>query len=82
MACKENVPMTNSIISIGQAAALIQAMPTRIRNAAIALGIQPAMRINNVDHFAESDIERIAAYLRNQAASASDGVVSQRLNIH
>lgn len=57
---------TISIVSIGQAAAFIQTMPNRIRAAAEALGISPAMRINNIPHYAESDLERIAEFIRNQ----------------
>jgi hypothetical protein len=55
---------TISAVSIGQAAALIQAMPNKIREAAEALEIRPAMRINLVDHYSEDDLERIATYLR------------------
>lgn len=57
---------TKSIISIGKACSLIQAMPERIRGAADALGIEPAMRINNIDHYTEADLQRIADSLRAQ----------------
>ena len=67
--------MTQNIISIGQAAAMIQAMPDRIRTAAVALGIVPAMRINNVDHFAETDLERIAEHLRQGSPEVTAGPV-------
>lgn len=72
--------MTRSIISIGQAAALIQAMPSRIAAAAAELNIAPAMRINGVAHFEEADIQRIADHLRRETAG---GPVAQRAaNLH
>ena len=52
-----------SAVSIGRAAALVQAMPDRIRAAAGELGITPVIRINLVDHYSESDLERIRDYL-------------------
>lgn len=63
--------MSNSIISIGQAAQLLQAMPSRISAAAIELHIEPAMRINGIAHFAETDLERIAAHLRSRIADGN-----------
>jgi hypothetical protein len=57
---------TISAVSIGQAAALIQAMPSRIKAAAEELGITPAMRINMVDHYSEDDLQRIAEHLRGK----------------
>ena len=56
--------MNTSIVSLGQAAALIQAMPSAIRKAAEEMDIKPALRINMIDHYDEHDIERIAEYLR------------------
>ena len=67
--------MNLNILSVGHAAALIQAMPHRIRDAARALGIEPG-RINGVEHFEEADVEKIAAYLRSQNA----GGMSHRVN--
>ena len=67
-----------SIVSIGQGCALIQAMPGRIREAAVALGIEPAARINCVDHYTESDLQKIADFLRSGATP--DGM-AQRGNI-
>jgi len=63
-----NIP-NPSIVSIGQAAALIQMMPSEISAVAAELGIQPAIRINGIDHFCESDLQRIAEHLRQPAAS-------------
>jgi hypothetical protein len=57
---------TTAIVSIGLLACRIQAMPDEIQRATAALGIVPAMVINAVDHFAESDVQRIADYLRVQ----------------
>lgn len=59
---------TKSIISIGSACALVQSMPGRIREAAEQLGITPIMRINQVDHYDESDIEMIARFIRDHDA--------------
>ncbi len=48
-----------SIVSVGQAAAWLQASPSRIRAAAEARGIAPAVVINQVVYFHESDLETI-----------------------
>lgn len=58
--------MSTSIISIGQAAAILQLMPDKIRAAAVELRIVPAMRINQVDHFDEADLQRIANHVQRQ----------------
>src|SRR5690606_9667956 len=50
----------NNIYSLGNAAALIQIMPTEIRKAAEALNIKPSVFINGIPHFEESDLQRIA----------------------
>jgi len=60
-----------SIVSIGQAAALIQQMPGRIRAAANDLAIQPTMRINGIDHFSESDVQAIGDLLRRSTSGNS-----------
>ena len=54
---------TSSISSIGRAAALLQAMPNRIRAAADKLGIKPAVRINDIEHFDDADLQRIREHL-------------------
>jgi hypothetical protein len=63
--------MPESFVSIGQATALVQAMPADIRRAANELGIQPAVKINLIDHFAESDLQRIAEHLRSQPTATT-----------
>ncbi|CAN0348760.1 unnamed protein product, partial [Ectocarpus sp. 4 AP-2014] len=55
---------TNAVVSLGQACALIHAMPDRIKATAATLDLQPVMRINLVDHYAEADIQRIGEHLR------------------
>ena len=50
---------TTDLVSIGYAAQLLQAVPKRIREAAQALGIQPACRINGIDHYSEDDVQKI-----------------------
>ena len=54
------------LVSIHQAAAWLQATPHQIRLAAAAVGIEPDGRINGVDVFLETDIERIAFQLAMQ----------------
>jgi hypothetical protein len=54
-------------VSIGQAAAWLQQSPQRIEQAAQSLGVRPAMRLNRVDHYHESDVERIGDYLQSRA---------------
>jgi hypothetical protein len=61
-----------SIVSIGQAAALLQIMPNKIRSIADELEIQPAMQINMVPHYAESDLERIAENFRQQSLAGNE----------
>ncbi len=55
---------TTSIISVGQAASLVQHMPAVIIAAAARLHIEPAMRINGIVHFHETDLQRIAEAIR------------------
>jgi len=69
--------MTNSIYSIGQVAALIQEMPRRIHTAADKLKIKPAMRINGVVHYDESDVERIQVYLKRNSGRRQNGLAEQ-----
>lgn len=64
---------TQSIIAIGRATALIQAMPDRIEAAARVLGIEPVMRINLVPHYDESDINRIGDYIHQQRQQIAKG---------
>lgn len=52
-----------SIASLGTACQWWQVTPQMIRDAAEVLGISPTIRINGIDHFSESDLDRIAAYL-------------------
>lgn len=56
-----------AIMSVGQAAAMIQFLPDRIGAAADALGVKPTMRINNVAYYNERDVERIGEHLRSEA---------------
>lgn len=68
----------NSIHSIGHASQLIQSLPGRIREAAAALGIQPAAHINGVPHFNEADLEKIATHIRSRQQAGSIDPLSQR----
>jgi hypothetical protein len=66
---REAMSDERAVVSIGQAAALLQQMPHRIRVAADALGVTPTMRINTIDYFAESDIQRIGDHLRSKGTA-------------
>jgi hypothetical protein len=57
---------TLSIISLGHACSILQAMPTAVEQAAAALKVRPAAKINMVPHYAERDVERIGQYLRKR----------------
>ncbi len=63
-----------NIVSLGQASALIQAMPSRIIAAADELKIVPASRINCVDYYEESDLSKIAEYLQQRSRSTVGGL--------
>jgi hypothetical protein len=67
--------MSNSIIAIGKAVSILHVMPNRIRAAAGELGIVPAIRINGVEHFDESDVGRIGLYLEQSQPQAAGGNV-------
>ncbi|RIK78512.1 MAG: hypothetical protein DCC67_11490 [Planctomycetota bacterium] len=62
---------TTSIVSVGAAAPLVGAMPSRIEAVAEQLRIAPALRINGVPHYDESDLERIAEAIRRGDRSRS-----------
>ncbi|MCE9556760.1 MAG: hypothetical protein K8T91_25715 [Planctomycetes bacterium] len=55
---------TINIVSIGCAAQLLQAEPTKIRKAAQEIGVEPAYRISMVDHYSEDQLEQIRSQLR------------------
>ena len=61
---------TTNIVSIGYAAQLLQAMPNRIREVAQACRIEPACRINNIDHYSEESLEQIRSQLRPSVGDA------------
>jgi hypothetical protein len=60
--------MSNSIIAIGKAVSILHVMPNRIR-AAGELGISPAIKINGVEHFDETDVDRIGQHLEQNASA-------------
>ena len=55
---------TIEIESVGRLCGLFQKSPKSIRLAASSIGIEPAFRINGVDHFTPEQAERIADRLR------------------
>jgi hypothetical protein len=59
---------TSSILSIGKIAGDLQRPVTEILLAVDRLSIRPAMTINGILHFDESDVSTIAAYLRDHDA--------------
>jgi hypothetical protein len=62
---------TLSIVSIGFMCQAVQSLPNAIRAAAEELKIRPAYRINAVDHYLESDVERIRKHLAEPPARKS-----------
>ena len=58
-----NMVTTQSIVSIGQLCAILQAGPQRVMAAAAKLGIVPTHRINTIPHYSEDDIPRLREYL-------------------
>lgn len=56
-----------SATSIGQLCAYLQQPISRIRRAIEALKVEPAIRLNNVDHYSDDDCERVRDYLLTQA---------------
>ncbi len=63
--------MSNSIIAIGKAVSILHVMPNRIRAAAGELGISPAIKINGVEHFDETDVDRIGRHLEQSQPQAA-----------
>lgn len=55
-----------SISSIGQLCQTVQSSYTAVRRAIESLGIEPALTIDNVPHYPDSDMERIAEHLKGQ----------------
>jgi hypothetical protein len=52
-----------SVIGIGRACGMLRVMPDRIDSAAGDLKILPAIFINGIAHYHESDLERIRLHL-------------------
>jgi hypothetical protein len=52
-----------SLVSVGQASALLQHSPSEINAAATQLGILPAERRNFVTYYHEADLERVRRHL-------------------
>lgn len=55
---------TIDIQAVGRIACDLCCAPQLVKRAAKQLGIQPAYRINNIDHFCAGDIERISQRVR------------------
>lgn len=55
--------------TVGQAAAILQRHPARIRAALVELGIAPALRINSLDCFSTEAIERLGRHFASQPQS-------------
>lgn len=51
-----------SISSIGHLCSHLQRSYTAVRLAIAELGIKPAVTINDVDHFSDADVDRLAAH--------------------
>jgi hypothetical protein len=59
---------TIELTSVGKLACELQVPVVKIRRVAESLGIVPSMRLNDVDHFAADDCERIAAAIAEKRA--------------
>ncbi len=58
-------------VSIGALAAQLQRSVRVIEQAATAVALQPAMRINGIPHFDGEQCEMLTAYFRSQTMSAN-----------
>ncbi len=59
--------LPESIASIGHVAANLQRSPEQIRLIASRLGITPAVLINEIAHYEESDLQQIAEAFRGSS---------------
>lgn len=59
------------VLSIGKAAGELQLPVSQIHRLVFELGIQPAARINGIDHFDTADVERLAAHVRRMSQQPS-----------
>ena len=58
---------TLRLVSLGKAASLLQRMPASISKAASEIGVVPAVVLNDVPHFDESDLQRVSDHLRQSS---------------
>ena len=66
---RENtMELERRIYGIGAVSSLLQVMPDEFKLVAGELGIGPQLTINQIPHYGEKDIERVAAVLRNRPA--------------
>jgi hypothetical protein len=61
---REAIMVTANCLTLGYLAQLLQQPPAKVRAAAYAAGIKPVLRINEREHYAEADVERIRAALQ------------------
>ena len=59
--------MSQRIVSLDRAAVMLQVGMAITRGAAEAVGVQPALVINGIEHYDELDLPRIQNHLREQA---------------
>jgi hypothetical protein len=52
-----------NVVTIGKCCEILQAGPERVRAAAIAANVPVVLTINGRQHYAESDLQKIAKYL-------------------
>ena len=53
------------LLSLGKLAELVQESPRRIQEALDALGIEPELRLNDVDHFGRDVLNQLRGFFYN-----------------
>lgn len=59
--------MSQRIVSIDRAAVMLQVGMALTRGAAEAVGVEPALIINGIEHYDELDLPRLQSHLLTQA---------------
>ena len=59
---------TQNLVSLGKVCSILQAAPTAIERAAHAAGVRPALVLNGIKHFDESDVPNIRRELKRKGS--------------
>ena len=62
--------MTQDLISLGKLAEILQRPPREIQRALDSLGVAPALRLNDIDHFDRDVTNRLRGYFLNVGKAA------------